>query len=80
VNTIIRDVYTDKARYNPGENAHIYVELFNANLIAASGRAQVKIRRLFTYVASFSANVNLNSGQGTTLTFDWLAWNDDFRG
>jgi hypothetical protein len=41
VNTIIRDVYTDKARYNPGETARIFVEL------NGSGQVQVKIRRLF---------------------------------
>ncbi len=68
VNTIIRDVYTDKARYNPGETARIFVEL------AGSGQVRVKIRRLFQEVATFTTNV---SG---TVTFDWQTWTDDFRG
>jgi dextranase len=70
VNTIIRDVYTDKARYNPGETARIFVEL------AGGGEVQVKIRRLFQEVASFTTNA---AGPGT-YTFDWQTWHDDFRG
>ncbi len=93
VNTLIRDVYTDKARYNPGDTAQISVVLSNANAQLASGQVQVSVGRLltdltcsstnlslFTPTASFTTNVNLNAGQGTTLTFAWQTWLDNFRG
>jgi len=31
LNTLDSDVYTDKARYNPGDTAQIFVNLVNAN-------------------------------------------------
>jgi dextranase len=80
VNTLIRDVYTDKARYNPGDAAQIVVNLVNANNATASGQVRVAISRLFTPVTNFTSSVSLGSGSSTTLTFAWPTLTNDFRG
>ena len=80
VNTLIRDVYTDKARYNPGDTAQILVNLVNANAATATGQVRVAINRLFTSVTNFTSTVSLGSGSSSTLTFSWPTLTDDFRG
>ena len=80
VNTLIRDVYTDKARYSPGDTAQIFVNLVNANSGSASGQIRVTINRLFASVTNFTASVSLGSGSSTTPTFTWPTLADDFRG
>ncbi len=80
VNTLIRDVYTDKARYNPGDTAQIFVNLVNANAATATGQVRVTINRLFTSITNFTSTVNLGSGSGATLTFSWPTLTNDFRG
>jgi dextranase len=73
VNTLIRDVYTDKARYNPGDNVQIFVNLANSNNATASGQLRVTISRLFNSVTNFTSSVSLSSGSITTSTFSWSA-------
>lgn len=81
VNSLIRDVYTDKSRYNPGDTALITVELFYANgTNTLNAGIVVTISQLFTNVASFSTNIFLANSTGTNLTFAWTVPQNDFRG
>jgi len=81
VHSLIRDVYTDKSRYNPGDTVHISVELFYANgTNPVNAEIQLHITQLFTNLASITTNVVLSNGSGTNLTFSWTPPLNDFRG
>jgi len=81
VNSLIRDVYTDKSRYNPGDTAFITTELYFANgTNPVNANVLVTINQLFTNVASFTTNITMANGSGTNLTFAWTVPQNDFRG
>ena len=80
VNSTIRDLYTDKARYNPGDSVQIKAELFNASGSTFSGIARFRITHLFDTVLEITSNVVLGASSGTTLTVPWISRGDDFRG
>jgi len=81
VNSLIRDVYPDRARYQPGDTALIHVDLYNANgPDVSAAELQVRIHQLFSEVTMLSSNVSLPNGSGATVTFPWTVPLDDFRG
>ena len=81
VHSLIRDVYTDKSRYNPGDTANITVELFHANgTNTVQAEIHVRLMQLFTNITTFSTNVVLVNGSGTNLNFVWTVPSHDFRG
>jgi dextranase len=79
INSLIRDVYTDKGRLFPGHTANIRVDLYNTES-EVSGVVTVCVKQLTTEVASFTTNVTLPQWSGKTLTFPWVTPADDFRG
>lgn len=81
VHSLIRDVYTDKARYNPGDTANIAVELYYANgTNPVNAQVQVRVMQLFTNIASFTTNITMANWSGTNLNFAWTVPQNDFRG
>ena len=80
VNSLIRDLYTDKARYNPGEVAQIHADLVNTSGAAFNGTARFRVTHLFGTVAELVTNVTIAAGSGKTVTVPWTARADDFRG
>lgn len=80
VNSLIRDLYTDKARYNPGDTAVISAELFNASGSPVSGKVQIRVSHLFGEPTTIESNVTVNAGQALTVEVPWTAPFDDFRG
>jgi len=81
VHSLIRDVYTDKSRYDPGDTALITVELYHANgTNPVNADVVVNVSQLFTNLASFTTHITLANGTGTNLTFAWTVPSDDFRG
>lgn len=79
VNSLIRDVYTDKGRYDPGETAQLMVDLYNTGSPVA-GAVTVSVKWLAREIASFRQEVNLPPWTGQTLSFPWVTPADDFRG
>jgi hypothetical protein len=79
VNSIIRDVYTDKGRHQPGDTAHILVDLYNTEA-ELSGELTVSVKQLGREVASFAQSVTLPQWSGQTVTFPWTTPHNDFRG
>ena len=80
VNSPIRDLYPDKARYNPGDPAVISAELFNPSGAALHGTLRLRISHLFEELAVLDSNVTVNAGQGLTVAVPWTTRHDDFRG
>ncbi|WP_214627705.1 glycoside hydrolase family 66 protein [Paenibacillus agaridevorans] len=76
----IERVYTDKARYNPGDTVSISVQAKNGTGSSWSGAARLEIFHLENSVYTSSQSLSLTNGQSTTLTFTWTAPSTDFRG
>lgn len=77
---MIKRVYTDKARYAPGNTATIKVELTNDSGSTYNGSVSMTIHHLETQVHSTSTSINLPNGQSTTVTFTWTTPSTDFKG
>ncbi len=77
---LIQRVYTDKARYDPGDTVTITVEIKNNTGADWSGTLYLDIRHLETTVYSASQSLSVASGVTTTKTFTWTAPSTDFRG
>jgi dextranase len=80
VPSAIRDLYPDKARYNPGDTALLSAELFNADASPVSGLLRFRVTHLFAERAVFETNITLGAGAGLTVTVPWATPYDDFRG
>lgn len=76
----VKRVYTDKARYNPGDTAAISAELKNTTGSSWTGTVTVRIYHLATQVHSASQSVTLTNNQSTTVNVNWTTPNTDFRG
>ncbi|MCP5547153.1 MAG: hypothetical protein H7A50_07250, partial [Akkermansiaceae bacterium] len=76
----IADVFPDKARYQPGTDAHIYVELKNGGGAPVSGKLRVNVRSLTEVVAEFSRAVTLSAGETRGEGFTWTTRGDHYRG
>lgn len=79
-NGIIKRVYTEKARYDPGSVATIKVELENKSGSAFSGSVNLDIYHLETQVYTNASPVSLSNGSSTTVSFTWTTPNTDFKG
>jgi len=66
VHSLIRDVYTDRARYNPGESVEITVELFNTSGEPVQGELEIRITQLFSELDSTSVPIVLNDGDASS--------------
>lgn len=76
----VNRVYTDKARYNPGDTVTISVDLSNTGIGDWSGTLNLLITHLETVVYSSSKAVSINSGQDITTTFSWVTPIIDHQG
>lgn len=77
---MIKRIYTDKARYNPGSTAVIKVEMTNNSGSAYNGNVNLTIKQLADTVYTTSQAINLANGGSTTVTFNWTTPNTDFKG
>lgn len=77
---LIQRVYTDKARYNPGDSATITVEIKNNTGATWNGTLFLDVRYLEAIVHSASQSLNIGAGATTTKTFAWTTPTTDFRG
>ena len=81
VKSMLRDVYPDKSRYNPGDTAEISIDLYYAqgsNPVPVE--VDVRINHLFQQVGAFTTNLVMTNWAGHTVTFGWTVPADDFRG
>ncbi|HEX7056819.1 MAG TPA: glycoside hydrolase family 66 protein [Bacilli bacterium] len=73
-------VYTDKARYNPGNNVTITAQLTNRSGSNWSGNAALTISHLDTHIYTTTKAVSVPAGQTVKITFEWTAPPIDFQG
>lgn len=76
----ISKVYTDKARYNPGDTAQITTDTLNTGDTSWSGTLYLQISYNETSVYSASQSITIPSGQDTTFNFSWTTPTNDFQG
>ncbi|MBT8163504.1 MULTISPECIES: glycoside hydrolase family 66 protein [Arthrobacter] len=76
------DVYTDKARYSPGETVQLTVELANPTTVPVTARLTVAAEKLGTPLKSAapSQSVRMEAGQSQTATVQWQPPADDYQG
>ena len=77
---ILQQVYTDKARYNPGNTVTITVSEKNNTGSSWTGSIALSITHLESSVYTSSQNVTLANGATGTTTFTWTAPATDFQG
>jgi GH15 family glucan-1,4-alpha-glucosidase len=77
---LIQRVYTDKARYDPGDTVTVTVEVDNQTGSSWNGTLYLYIDHLETEVYSATQSLNVSSGVTTTKTFTWTVSSTDFRG
>lgn len=77
---LIQRVYTDKARYNPGDTVTITVEIRNNIGMDWSGTLYLDISHLETTVYSANQPLSVAAGATATKIFTWTAPLTDFRG
>lgn len=75
---VIKDVYVDKSRYDPGENAVLTVELESAE--ALEGQLQVRLTHLTEEIYGDSGAVSLKAGEAKAQTFELILPDTDFMG
>lgn len=78
--SLIRDLYPDKARYNPGDPAVLTADLHNASGAPVSGLLRLRIAHLFGELAVLESNVTVGAGADLAVPFPWTTRHDDFRG
>ncbi len=78
--TLIQRVYTDQARYNPGDTATITVEIDNQTGADWSGTLYLNIDHLETEVYTATQSLTVSNGVTTTKTFLWTVPTTDFQG
>ena len=79
VNSPIRDVTTDKARYHPGETANIFVDLHNPGEDLA-GTLGVRVMDSDRVLKIFRQEIALPKDGRQRLVFPWKTPTNDFRG
>ncbi|MGN7454005.1 glycoside hydrolase family 66 protein [Paenibacillus pasadenensis] len=78
---LLQRVNTDKARYNPGEQAAIYLDLKNGTGSSFAGSVTLYFRHLGAEAGpDQTRTVSLGAGQATTLTYAWTPPSTDYRG
>lgn len=77
---LISDVYTDKARYNPGDKARIKIELSNKLKENFRGSIYIFYKHIESTVGRSKVQVNIKSGQKKTIDVLWEPPKDDFKG
>lgn len=77
---LIQRVYTDKARYNPGDLVTISADLINKTGSTWSGTLTLQINKLESQIYTASQSVTLANGDSITITFTWTAPPTDFVG
>jgi hypothetical protein len=77
---LIQRVYTDKARYDPGDVATVTVEIDNQTGSSWNDTLYLYIDHLETTVYTSTQSLNVSSGVTTTKTFTWTTPSTDFRG
>jgi dextranase len=79
VQSPIRDITMDKARYNPGETAHIAIDLQPASS-ETNGELTIQIRRLGQVLSQMKQTISFPSNGIRTVTIPWTTPPEDFQG
>lgn len=77
---LIDRVYTDKARYDPGDVATVTVEIDNQTGANWNDTLYLYVDHLETAVYTDTQSLNVSSGVTTTKTFTWTVPTTDFQG
>ncbi len=77
---LIDRVYTDEARYDPGDVATVTVEIDNQTGSSWNGTLYLNIDHLETAVYTATQSLNVSSGVTTTRTLTWTVPSADFQG
>jgi dextranase len=78
---VIRDIYTDLARYAPGKPVTVDVVVTNETKETAAGQVIVKCSYVIWTVAALKPqSYHLRTGNTTTLVYKWLPPATDFTG
>jgi len=77
---LIQRVYTDKARYNPGDTVTVTAEIKNNTGADWNGILYLDIRHLETTVYSTSQSLSVTAGATMTKTFLWTTPSTDSYG
>lgn len=80
--SVIVDVNTDKARYNPGDTVTIWVDLTNnTGQTISNGSVTLYYKHLGTTLATGQAQtLNLNAGASTSLSWQWTPPSTNYQG
>jgi hypothetical protein len=78
--TGVERVFTDKARYSPGNTVTITATITNNTGSNWSGNVALDIHHLDTPIYSTSQATMINNGVTTNVTFNWTAPATDYRG
>lgn len=78
--SLIKDVYTDKSRYNPKDNVNFKVELRNKLNNSYKGTLEVYFKHLNKTIEKKEIKVSLNNNEEKTIEFSWPAPQEDFQG
>lgn len=76
----VNRVYTDKARYNPGDTAIITAQITNTSGSSWSGNVSVTVNHLNAQVYTSTQAVTIPAGQSQNINFTWLTPTTDFQG
>ncbi|WMJ22508.1 glycoside hydrolase family 66 protein [Paludicola sp. MB14-C6] len=77
---VINNVSTDKARYEPGSNAVISVDLVNATTTSWNGVITLEITHLNNLVQTLTQSTSIAANQSKSITFTWQLPTNDFTG
>lgn len=76
----VERVYTDKARYSPGNTVTITATITNNSGSSWSGDVALDIYHLETNIHATTQASTINNGVTTDVTFNWTAPATDYRG
>lgn len=80
-NKIIKDVFTDKARYSPQENAEVVLNLYNSTNTIIKGNIYLQLKNLDDVVDQrLSKNVEVQPGEEKNISVIFELPEKDFQG
>ncbi len=77
---VVADMYTDMSRYDPGQNAQIFVDVSNAGSSRWVGSVELSVYHLDTLVYDVTERVSVASNSMETIVIEWVTPSTDFTG
>ncbi|MBL4936543.1 glycoside hydrolase family 66 protein [Clostridium sp. YIM B02515] len=79
-NGLIKDVYTDKSRYNPNDTVNFKIELNNKLNKNYKGILEVYFKHLNKTIEKKEIKVSLTNNEEKTIELSWIAPQEDYQG